>query len=138
VVTRINRRGGACPCTDRRIVAPVSQRFEADSPFGPGVCALILHLHITQAISLERLARLMSEVFGLTISEGAIANILARLQTPLVVAGAPIAQAVWGSLVVGCDETWARVHGPRWWQWVLLTPNRGVPRQSPIRGWPRW
>ena len=58
--------------------------FEPGSPFGPGVCALILHLHITQAISFERLARLMAEVLGLTISEGAIANILARAQTPLL------------------------------------------------------
>jgi len=68
----------ACPGS------PVPDGFEPGSPFGPGVCALILHLHITQAISFERLARLMAEVLGLTISEGAIANILARAQTPLL------------------------------------------------------
>src|SRR6201992_882788 len=41
-------------------------------PFAPGVSALILHLHIPQAVSFERQARLMAEVFGLTITEGAI------------------------------------------------------------------
>jgi len=55
---------------------------------------LIIHLHVTQAISFERLARLLAEVFGLTISEGAIANILARAQAPLLAAAAPIADAV--------------------------------------------
>ena len=34
----------------------------------------------------------MVEVFGVTISEGAIANILARAQAPLVVAAQPLEQ----------------------------------------------
>ena len=38
--------------------------------------------------------RTLAEVFGLTISEGAIANILARAQAPLLAAAAPIADAV--------------------------------------------
>ena len=98
--------------------------------------ALILHLHITQAISFERLARLMGEVFGLTISEGAIANILARAQTPLLASVAPMAAAVRASAVVGSDETPAFAGegsrrgfaarprpppGQAWWQWVLLS-----------------
>ena len=85
------------------------------------MCALILHLHITQAIGFERLARLMDEVFSLAISEGAIANILARAQTPLLAAVAPMAAAVRASTVVGSDETSARVCGKTWWQWVLLS-----------------
>jgi transposase len=63
----------------------------------------------------------MVEVFGVTISEGAIANILARAQAPLVVAAQPLAQAVRTSPVVGSDETSARVGGKTWWQWVLLS-----------------
>ena len=62
--------------------------LEPGSPFGPGPCALILHLHITQAVSFERLARLIGEALGLAIGEGAIANILARTQTPLPAAAA--------------------------------------------------
>ena len=59
-------------------------------------------------------------VFGLTISEGAIANILARAEAPLLAAAAPMADAVRASPVVGSDETSARVGGKTWWQWVLL------------------
>ena len=120
-VTRINRHSGVCPCCRKHVAAAAPEGLEPGSPFGPGLCALILHLHITQAISFERLARLMSEVFGLTISEGAIANILARAQTPLLAAAAPMAAAVRASPVVGSDETSARVCGKTWWQWVLLS-----------------
>jgi transposase len=71
----------------------------------------------------------MAEVFGLPISEGAIANILARAQTPLAAAADTIAAVVRASPVVGSDETpafaggrlSARVGGKTWWQWVLLS-----------------
>jgi transposase len=121
IVTRINRHRGVCPCCQKRVAAPAPEGFDAGSPFGPGLSALIIHLRVTQAISFQRLARLMAEVFGVTISEGAIANILARAQAPLVVAAQPLTQAVRTSPVVGSDETSARVGGKTWWQWVLLS-----------------
>ncbi len=121
VVTRVNRHRGVCPCCRKAVAAPAPEGLEPGSPFGPGIGALILHLHITQAVSFERLSRLMAEVFGLSISEGAIANILARAQTPLVAAADTIAATVRASPVVGSDETSARVGGQTWWQWVLLS-----------------
>jgi len=121
IITRVNRHHGTCPCCRQRIVAPVPAGLESGSPFGPGLRALIIHLHSTQAIGFERLARLLAEVFGVTISEGAIVNILERAATPLLAAAAPIAAAVRTSAVVGSDETSARVGGQSWWQWVLLS-----------------
>jgi transposase len=121
IVTRINRHRGVCPCCQKRVAAPSPEGFDPGSPFGPGLSALIIHLHVTQAISFQRLVWLMAEVFGVTISEGAIANILARAQAPLVAAAEPLAQAVRTSQVVGSDETSARVGGKTWWQWVLLS-----------------
>jgi transposase len=121
VITRINRHRGICPCCRKRIAAPAPEGFDVGSPFGPGLSALIIHLHVTQAIGFQRLVRLMAEVFGVTISEGAIANILARAQAPLIAAVQPLAQAVRASPVVGSDETSARVGGKTWWQWVLLS-----------------
>ena len=121
VVTRIHRHRGVCPCCRKLVSAPAPDGFAPGSPFGPGLCALILHLHVTQAIGFERLSRLMAEVFGLAISEGAIANMLARAEAPLVAAVVPIADAVRHSPVVGSDETSARVAGRTWWQWVLLS-----------------
>jgi hypothetical protein len=82
------------PCCRKAVGAPAPEGFEPGSPFGPGIGALILHLHITQAVSFERLSRLMAEVFGLSISEGAIATILARAEAPLVAAADTITAAV--------------------------------------------
>jgi transposase len=121
VVTRIHRHRGVCPCCRRGFSAPAPEGMAPGSPFGPGLAALILHLHVTQAISFERLARLMDEVFGLTISEGAIANLLARAEAPMIIAAEKIAAEVRSSKVVASDETSARVKGKTWWQWVLLS-----------------
>jgi transposase len=120
-VTRIHRHRGVCPCCRKGFSAPTPEGMAPGSPFGPGLQALILHLHVTQAISFERLVRLMDEVFGVVISEGAIANILARAETPMILAAEKIAEIVRASPVICSDETSARVKGKTWWQWVLLS-----------------
>ncbi len=120
VTTRIHRHRGVCPSCRRGFSAPPPAGMPPGSPFGPDLTALILHLHVTQAIGFERLVRLLDEVFGIRLSEGAIANMLARVGTPLTVA-AETAAAVRNSKVVASDETSARVAGKNWWQWVLLS-----------------
>ncbi len=121
IVTRIHRHRGTCPCCRRGFSAPVPDGMAPGSPFGPGLAALVLHLHVTQAISFERLVQLMDEVFGIALSEGAIANMLARAEAPMIVAAEKIAAEVRASKVVASDETSARVKGKTWWQWVLLS-----------------
>jgi transposase len=93
------------------------------SPFGPNIEALIVHLHVTQMIGFERLAKLMAELFGLTISEGAIANMLARAEARLSAAAETIAEEVRASPVIASDETSARVQGRTWWQWVMSSSS---------------
>ena len=119
VVTRVHRHRGVCPCCARGFQAPSPEGMAPGSPFGPGIAALILHLHITQAIGFERLVKLMDEVFGVALSEGAIANILARAEAPMIVAAEKIAREVRAAKVVASDETSARVKGKTWWQWVM-------------------
>jgi transposase len=125
VVTRVHRHRGTCPCCRRTFSAPapagLAPGLAPGSPFGPGLAALVLHLHVTQAIGFERLAQVMDEVFGITISEGAIANMLARAEGPLARAAEQIAEEVRHAKVVASDETSARVEGKNWWQWVLLS-----------------
>ena len=134
ITTRINRHHGTCPCCRKRIGAAAPAGMEPRSPFGPTITALILHLHITQAVSFERLVQVMQEVFGLTISEGAIANMLARAEMPLIEAAEIIAATVRASPVVGSDETSARVCGQTWWQWVLLSTTAIYHVIAPTRG----
>jgi transposase len=121
VITRVHRHRGICPGCRRRFSAPPPAGMAPGSPFGPDLTALILHLHLTQAIGFERLVRLLDEVFGIHLSEGAIANMLARAQAPLTAAATATAAEVRRSKVVASDETSARVAGKNWWQWVLLS-----------------
>jgi transposase len=74
------------------------------------------------------LALLMNELFSLSISEGAISNILARAREPLLDATAAIEKVVLATLlrvlsrpVVCSDETSVRVKGKNWWEWVFVT-----------------
>ncbi len=64
---------------------------------------------------------MLDEVFGIRISQGAIANMLVRAGTPLTAAAETTAAAVRSSAVVASDETSARVEGKNWWQWLLLS-----------------
>jgi transposase len=121
VITRIHRHRGVCPSCRRGFSAPPPAGMPPGSPFGPNLVALIVHLHVTQAIGFERLVRLLDEVFSIRLSEGAIANILARAGTSLTIAAGTTATAVRSSTVVASDETSARVAGKTWWQWVLLS-----------------
>lgn len=121
VITRVHRHRGTCPHCRRGFSAPPPAGMPPGSPFGRDMTALILHLHVTQAIGFERLVRLLDEVFGIRISEGAIANVLSRANTPLTTAAQAAAAAVRASPVVASDETSARVNGKNWWQWVMLS-----------------
>ena len=71
-VTRVTLHGGVCPCCRRRFRAAPPAGLAPGSPFGPNLRAFVLYLRFAQAIPFERLARLMSDLLGLEISEGAL------------------------------------------------------------------
>jgi transposase len=133
-VTRVRLFGGSCACCGARAIAAAPSGLEPGSPFGHSIAALVVYLHYAHAIGLERLAALMGEMFALTISEGAISNMLARARDPLLAAATAIRQTVTASEVVCSDETSARVSGKTWWEWVfvgtlavlhIIRPSRG-------------
>ena len=119
-VTQVRLFGGRCACCGERVVAAAPPGLEPGSPFGQSIAALVVYLHYAHAISMERLATLMDEIFSLTLSEGAISNMLARAREPLLAAAATIRATVLASPVVCSDETSARVSGKNWWEWVFL------------------
>ena len=119
-VTQVRLFGGRCACCGERVTAAAPAGLEPGSPFGQSIAALVVYLHYAHAIGMERLARLMDEIFSLTLSEGAISNMLARAREPLLVAAATIRATVLASPVVCSDETSARVSGKNWWEWVFI------------------
>src|SRR5438445_6524088 len=114
VITRIHRHRGICPSCRRGFSAPPPAGMSPGSPFGPDLTALILHLHVTQAIDFERLVRLLGDVFGIRVSEGVIANMLARAGTPLTAAAEPTAAARRCRMVVPSAAPSAPAEGHNW------------------------
>jgi transposase len=133
-VTRVRLFGGRCACCGARATAAAPSGLEPGSPFGQSIAALMVYLHYAHAIGLERLAALMGEVFALTISEGAVSNMLARAREPLLVAAAAIGETVTASPVVCSDETSARVCGKNWWEWVFVGTRAVLHVIRPSRG----
>jgi transposase len=133
-VTQIRLFGGRCVCCGEQVIAAAPPGLEQGSPFGPSIAAMVVYLHYAHAIGMERLALLINELFSLSISEGAISNILARAREPLLDATAAIGKAVLASPVVCSDETSVRVKGKNWWEWVFIGTRAALHVIQPSRG----
>jgi transposase len=133
-VTQVRLFGGRCACCGERVTAEAPPGLEPGSPFGQSIAAMVVYLHYAHAISMERLVTLLDELFSLSISEGAISNILARAREPLLDATAAIEAVVLASPVVCSDETSVRVKGKNWWEWVFVTAIAVLHVIKPSRG----
>ena len=126
--------GGRCTCCGERALAVAPAGLGPGSPFGKSVEALVIYLHYAQAIGLERLRGVLGEIFGLSISEGALCNILARASAPLAAAAEAITVQVKAAEVVACDETSVRVIKKTQWEWVFVTTIAVLHIIRPSRG----
>ena len=115
-------------------MAPVPVGMEPGTPFGASIQGLATYLRYTHAISYERLAGLCGQVFQLSSSEGALANLFqavkARLDHRVVESRTRLRR----SRLMCRDETRARVNGRNQGEWVfqnaevclhVLLPRRG-------------
>ena len=134
VVTRVERYSCTCPECGQQQLAPVPVGMEPGSPFGPRIAALVTTMRYGHGISYSRMQQMLGEVFGLEISEGAIANLLLRVKEQLQSSVDGIVQRLRSSRLVCSDETSARVNGKNQWEWVfqndqvclhVIRPSRG-------------
>lgn len=133
-VTRVTLHGGICPCCARRFKADPPAGLEPGSPFGPNLRAFALYLRCAHAISFERLARLMSDLLGLAISEGALVNMLAESRPAFARQASLIRARLLAGTILQSDETSVRVGKRTFWTWVfhhadsacfVIRPSRG-------------
>ncbi len=134
VTTRVELFRATCPCCKARVTASAPADMPEGTPFGPGITSMIAYLHGCQMIGYKRLTEVCEGLFGLTISQGAIANMLARVGEAIAAPAERIAAEVRASAVIASDETSARVKGKTWWQWTfgcatavyhVIAPTRG-------------
>jgi transposase len=133
-VTRVVLHSGVCPCCARRFKAVPPAGLEPGSPFGPNLRAFAIYLRFSHAISFERLSRLMSDLLGVEISEGALVNILDDSRSAFARQMSLIRSRLLAGTILESDETSVRVGKQTWWTWVfhhaadccfVIRPSRG-------------
>jgi transposase len=134
VVLEAWRYAATCPHCGATTVAAYPAGCEPTRVFGPHLEVLWTYLHEQHHVGYARLALLAQDLWQLRISQGALANALARVAQRLGPQAAAIREQVRASPVIGSDETGARVNGRTHWQWVFQTPEASyhviVPRRN--------
>ncbi len=119
VVTRVERYAGHCQGCGGITLAPLPDGLEPGTPFSLNIIALAIYLRFTHAISYRRLSRLLAEVFGLAISEGALDAAFQRAMPCLSAEVGAILARLRRARIVCSDETSVRVAGKTCWNWVF-------------------
>ena len=118
-VTRVERYAGECPCCGATTLAPVPEGLEPGTPFSLNIVALAMYLRFVHAVSYQRLTRLLRELFGLAISEGALDAAFQRCKPQFDADVAGILARLRRARVVYSDETGVRIDGSGYWNWVF-------------------
>lgn len=133
IVTRVELFGGRCTGCGRRYRAEAPAGMPPGTPFGPGIRALLAYLHHSHHVGFERLSRIAAELFGLVISEGAIANIFRRMGKDMAVATRAISDTLLSARIIASDETTTRTNGITQWQWVFISDKAVLHKIAPRR-----
>ena len=119
VVTRVERYAGRCRCCGGATLAPLPEGLEPGTPFSGNIVALALCLRVVHAVSHRRLSRLLLELFGLAISEGALDAAFRRTKPRFDAEVAAILGRLRRARVICSDETSVRIDGRTCWNWVF-------------------
>jgi transposase len=134
VVIEAQCYAATCPSCGNTTTAPMPDGFTRGRVFGPRLTAVVTYLHQQHHVSYQRLPHLTETLFGLHLSQGAIAHHLRQTAQRLAPAAEAIKAQVRGSPVIGSDETTARMDGRTAWQWVFQTPAASYHTIQPTRG----
>ncbi len=119
VIPRVERYAAQCRCCGATTLAAVPEGLEPGTPFSLNIVALAMYLRFVHAVSYQRLARLLMELFGLAISEGALDAAFRRGKPRFDADVAAILARLRRARVVYSDETGVRIDGSGHWNWVF-------------------
>jgi transposase len=133
IVTQHRRLAVQCPNCGTRIVAPVPEEAQG-TPFGPRLHAVATYLKTFQALSYERLQAALSDLFGLSLSQGGLMNLLRRAQARFRPGREAAIAKLRRAEVVASDETGVRTRAApptigcsaRRKPWCTRPPRRGA------------
>src|SRR3954454_20383237 len=119
VVTRVERYAGHCRCCGGTTLAPLPEGLEPGTPFSHTIVALAMYLRFVHHVSYRRLSRLLLELFGLIISEGALDAAFRRGKPCFDAETMAILARLRRARLVCSDETGVRIDGRNAWNWVF-------------------
>src|SRR4051812_19273186 len=119
VVTRVECYAGHCRCCGGTTLAPLPEGLEPGTPFSRNIVALAMYLRFVHHVSYRRLSRLLLELFGLAVSEGALDAAFQRGKPRFDAETAAILARLRRARVVCSDETGLRIDGRNGWNWVF-------------------
>ena len=117
----VRHRQFSCRCGACGLLVKADLPPEAHgTPFGRNIHAMALYLKGFQALSYERLARLFSDLFGLSVSQGALMNMFKRTRGRFQAQARKAQALLRQAKVVASDETGMRIEGGNSYQWVFV------------------
>jgi len=131
IVRRFDVEVGCCTGCGRRVqgrhpLQTSDALGAANVHLGPGAVTLIVLLHKHVGVPLEKMATLLRERFGLTVTPGGLVAALHRAARVAAPTYAALCEQVRGSPVVTPDETGWRVAAVLHWLWAFATPDTTV------------
>ena len=133
LVTQHRRLAVRCPSCEARVVAVMPEEARG-TPFGPRLHAVATYLKTFQSLSYERLQAALSNLFGLSLSQGGLMNLLRRAQARFRPGRAAAVATLRRAKVVASDETGVRIEGSNAYHWVFRSGEAVVHTASPTRG----
>ena len=107
-----------CTCCGHINTKERADLHKAKVYYGPRIEAMIGYLSVRQFLSVNRIAELMDQVFGISMSEGTIMNKLSSLADKCQSEYDGIIHQLFQSAWVGSDETSYRMNGKKQWIWT--------------------
>lgn len=133
-VTLFKRHRYFCKHCQNMLTAPYAPDEIPNSRIGPHALIHMAILKYHHALPGNKIVELFSELAGLKISEGAIAQALGRLAEWLKVEVKVILEAIRKSPHIYIDETGWKINGKRHWLWAFVSERLTYYKIDPSRG----
>lgn len=132
--TEHQSHGKCCPHCGETTVAPFPDGVENTVQYGARFNAIMLYCTTYQMIPTGRVREMASDLFGVSISEGTLYNIISRAHETLSPMEIQIKAALIKEKVTNHDETGARVDGSLHWIHVVCSKMLTVYSRHKRRG----
>lgn len=124
-----------CSCCKMETTSELPSHLKSVIQYGPSVASAVCYLSTYQYLPYHRITDLMSNFFGLPISQGTVKNQLTRMSKKSAPLYDLIGQRIEQSNVVGSDETGSKISGKKGWFFVWQTESLTYIKASFSRGY---